>query len=223
MLLPWSDFYDDFVTLSAPEGSQHTELAVGALFSLLGWEFAKVGSKALPFGSEFPALGISIKLGKMAEGFVEFSNTEKRILELKETLESVLGNRKLCRSHALKLRGRMHLAASHLWGRSGQRCVQAISRHAFEGQSDDLEPKTVRAIKDFLIRLCNGAPKVIQHLSSEPWYVFTDACYQPEVSDWQGGIGGVLVRAALPRSLSSQPKLRRVGRWLLAVLQHAGR
>ena len=28
--------------------------------------------------------------------------------------------------------------------------------------------------------------------------------------------------SALPRSLSSQPKLRRVRRWLLAVLQHAG-
>ena len=40
MLLPWSDFYD-FVTLSAFEGSQHTKLTVGALFSLLGWKLTR--------------------------------------------------------------------------------------------------------------------------------------------------------------------------------------
>ena len=75
MQLPWSDFYDNFVTLSTAESAPHTETAVGALFTLLGWEFARVGAKVLPFGSEFPALGISIKLGGIAEGFAEFSNT----------------------------------------------------------------------------------------------------------------------------------------------------
>ena len=195
MRLPWSDFFDDFVTLTKPEAAEHTELAVGALFTLLGWDFARIGAKALEFASEFQALGVTIRLGKMAEGIVEFCNTEKRILELKETLESVLGARKLCRSHALKLKGRMHFASSQLWGRSGQRCVQAISHHAFEAESDVLEQKTVIAIKEFLRRLCQGAPKVISHLSNDPMYVFTDACYQPNVRDWQGGIGGVLVDA----------------------------
>ena len=145
-----------------------------------------MGAKALPFDSEFPALGISIRLGRMAEGFVEFCNTEKRILELKETLESVLGPRKLNRPHALKLRGRLRFAASQLWGRSGQRCVQAISHHAFEASAEDLEPKTVKAIKEFLRRLCVGAPRLIRHLSDKPLYVFTDASYQPEVCDWEG-------------------------------------
>ena len=197
MRFPWSDFFDDSVTLTKPLAAEHTELvAVGAMFTLLGWDFAQVGSKALKFDSEFPALGVTIKLGKLAEGIVEFCNTEKRILELKETLESVLGTRKLCRSHALKLKGRMHFAASQLWGRSGQRCVQAISQHAFEAESDELEQKTISAIKEFLCRLCDGAPKVIKHLSNEPMYVFADTSYQPDVCEWQGGIGGVLIDAS---------------------------
>ena len=84
----------------------------------------------------------------------------------------------------------MHFAASQLWGRSGQKCVQAISRHAFEACTDEIDPATAKPIRDFFRRLCEGAPKVIQCLSSKPIFVFTDASYQPE-----GGIGGVLVEA----------------------------
>ena len=47
MLLPWSDFFDDFFTLTSAEAAAHAELAVSALFSLLGWDFAKLGDKAL--------------------------------------------------------------------------------------------------------------------------------------------------------------------------------
>ena len=39
----WSNFYDDFITLSTSEGAANTEASVSLLFDLLGWQFAREG------------------------------------------------------------------------------------------------------------------------------------------------------------------------------------
>ena len=48
------------------------------------------GDKAQEFSSSFTALGINIDLSHFAEGFINFSNTGKRIEELSASMEKLL-------------------------------------------------------------------------------------------------------------------------------------
>ena len=38
-----------------------------------------------------------------------------------------------------------------------------------------------------------GPPREISKSTSNTWFVFTDACYEPSEASWPCGLGGVLV------------------------------
>ena len=125
LAIMWSNFYDDFVTFCWSDDCDRTENAVALLFDLLGWQFARDGEKALPFGKNFgETLGIQIDLSSFHRGFVEFSNTEKRQLELCQLIDSILASRTLSSADALKLRGRLQFADGQLFGRIGKLCFK---------------------------------------------------------------------------------------------------
>ena len=39
----------------------------------------------------------------------------------------------------------------------------------------------------------SGKPGVISLASSSNWFIFTDACFEPEHETWKCGMGGILV------------------------------
>ena len=129
--IPWTNFFDDFVTIAdEAEAASMTE-TVHCLFRLLGWEFTEGGTKAPPFDKTFCALGVNIDVTNMASGEVKIDTTENRKKDLCETLDACLKSKKLTRHDALKLRGRMQFTVGQVYGRVAKTCLGHVTMHAY--------------------------------------------------------------------------------------------
>jgi len=188
----WTNFYDDFVTFSWDEDAERTGASIELLFDLLGWDFARDGEKALAFDQFFGALGIHVGLSNFDRGFVEFSNTEKRKLELKELISSILEAGFLSLPDSLKLRGRLQFAEGQLFGRIGKLCLKEITSHAFSSGGGKLGSRLKQLLTLFMTQSLDGPPKRICGMSASCSFIFTDACYEPGRVDWQCGLGGII-------------------------------
>ena len=127
LLLPWSDYFDDFVTFSPENISQATDDAVSLFFRLLGWEHDDKKEKSFDFAKVFTALGISFDLRSFGEGKIFFSNTEGRVADLKALVTATLDLGQLPHAAAL-LRGKLQFANGQLFGRIGKCCYPSRVR-----------------------------------------------------------------------------------------------
>ena len=188
----WTNFYDDFVTFRWERDVERTNAAVELLFDLLGWQFAREGDKALPFGCNFGALGIQVDLSCFEKGFIEFSNTEKCKCELKGLILSVLDSGVLASQDALKLRGRLQFADGQLFGRIGKLCLKEIMSHAFSSEDSRIGARLGQLLRLFISNSLDGPPRKICGVLASCSYIFTDACFEPGSSAWPCGLGGVI-------------------------------
>ena len=166
-------------------------MAVDALFRLTGWKYATEGDKCLPFSTCFSALGITVNLEHIRDGWAEFGNTAKRRAELGDTLEDVCNRKRLTVSEALRLRGRMQFADGQIFGRASRLCLREVDKHVFETSGSALSDDSLAAISRFACLLREGAPRKISIDAGSPWLLFTDACYEKGAA-WACGLGGVL-------------------------------
>ena len=189
----WSCFFDDYVVFSRDEHVINTEQTVTLLFKLLGWKFAEEGDKAEAFSREFGALGIRINLEDTDKSLVKFTNTEKRSSELVNTISELLAKGSMTTLEAQKLRGRMQFMDGQLFGRLGKLCMREVTTHAFDAKTSRLGTRTCDALRRFMVFLEHAEPRRIHLGTDDVWHIFTDACYEPNASDWKCGLGGVLV------------------------------
>ena len=189
----WTCFFDDYLTFSKDVHASNTAQSVDMLFRLLGWRYAVDGDKAQEFGTSFTALGIQIDLGKFPDGVVEFSNTDKRVRELTETIEKLSSKGSMSVLESQKLRGRMQFADSPLFGRAGKFCMKAVSDHAFVHGAGRIKDECRLAMQRFANFLDRSVPRTLQRATGHTWYIFTDACYEPTSTTWKCGLGGLLV------------------------------
>ena len=190
--LVWSNFFDDYITFCRAVESDSVAIAALQFFRLLGWAVSS-GDKDLPFSERFKALGVEIDCSKWTSGCVSFANTEKRIKELTETIDEVLLAKRLTKQGALVLRGRMQFAKAQLWGRAARLCLSAVTAHAYNGSGDGLGDHTLALLRVFRCHLNTARPREITARWDVPYFLFTDASFSPDDTNWPGGIGGVLV------------------------------
>ena len=81
--IPWTNCFDDFVTIADELKASSMTETVHWLFRLLGWKFAEGGTKAPPFDKIFCALGVNIDVTSMASGEVKIDNTDGRKIDVK--------------------------------------------------------------------------------------------------------------------------------------------
>ncbi|OLP88903.1 hypothetical protein AK812_SmicGene29665 [Symbiodinium microadriaticum] len=189
--LVWSVFFDDFVTASRQDDVRHTEAAATALFKLLGWEYDECDEKSTEFANVFKALGVSFNLTSTEHGRVMLSNTASRIAELVQTFSEILESNSLPRAAALRLRGRMQFCDSFLFGRASRLCLQAVTKHAYEGSGPSVPSDLWDALHRYRECLKVSRPHTVCAAHNDPYYLFTDACYEPR-SAWCAGLGAVL-------------------------------
>ena len=192
LMLPWSDFYDDYVVYASHATASQTEAAVSTFFKVLGWSFAEAGEKAKCFAECLVALGISVNLRCMASGKIFSTNTEARVAEIKAAILNILDAGSLPAHEALRLRGRLMFANGFLSGRSGKECLKAVGDHAYADGDERISQSLKKALIRFLHRLEEGAPRVICNVSDQAWFIFTDASYEPAAATPYCGIGGLL-------------------------------
>ncbi|CAE7258535.1 unnamed protein product [Symbiodinium sp. CCMP2592] len=203
LLLPWSSFFDDYITFATSGQALSAESSVTAMFKLLGWAFAESGDKSHDFAKCFTALGIVADLSKVCDGVIYFKNTERRIEEIKSFVQKVLEDGRLPHHEALRLRGRCQFADSQIFGRTGKKCLGLITAHAY-GLEEAISHELRVSLERFLQRLECVAPRLIKILEGGFWKVYTDASYEPGTTTSYCGIGGVLVDpSGVPRKFFS--------------------
>ena len=190
--LPWTNFFDDFITLARSAEAGSVEIVASQFFKLLGWGVSE-GDKDLPFATKFKALGIEIDLSEWSSGVAKFANTSKRAAELTATIDSILVTSSLPHQAALALRGRMQFAHAQLWGRASKMCLNAVTAHAYSGDGSAIGAHLASCLNIFKQSLENSRPREISVWWDVPFYLFTDASFEPENKDWPCGIGGVLI------------------------------
>ena len=132
LLLPWSSFFDDYITFATAGQAKSAEHSVTAMLRLLGWAFAESGDKSHEFSQCFQALGIVVDLSSVLRGTVYFKNTERRVSEIKSFVGKVLASGRLPHHEALRLRGRCQFADSQVFGRTGKKCLSSPGRFILE-------------------------------------------------------------------------------------------
>ena len=191
--LCWTNFYDDFLTFTGAHLANNTEASVALLFDLLGWQFAREGDKSKPFGYSFSALGIHVSLDNFIQGWVEFGNTESRINEVCTIIKNVVKSGEISYKDAIRLRGRLQFADGQLFGRLGQFCSKSITEHSLNGSCKKMSSHCRSLLTVFCKMMESGKPRIISLASCSNWFVFTDACFEPDHPSWRCGLGGILV------------------------------
>ena len=189
----WSNYFDDFVTLGQKIEVQSITNSVHCLFRMLGWQYAESGAKAPPFAQSFQALGVTIDVSELHLGKVQLDNTESRKTELTKTIGECLEAGRLPHREALKLRGRMQFTTGQIYGRLSRTCLAVVAGRACAGTGPNLAPRAVSALRLYVDMLLNQGPRELVRSSSHTWFLFTDACFEPESSDVCAGLGGVLI------------------------------
>ena len=195
--IPWTNFFDDFLTLSPAAEASSITSCVQMFFKLLGWKFADDGPKAPPFVAVFKDLGISVDVSQMQHGAVLFDNTPSRKSDLCESLKRVVLDKTLSRHEALRLRGCMQFASGQMFGRLARFVLGSVTKHAYNPRGTMLSQETVNASELYARMLENGSPrKVTVSKRTEPWFVFMDASHELSPAGVSAGIGGVLINSS---------------------------
>lgn len=189
----WSSFYDDYVVFSEAQSAGNTESSVALFFDLLGWRFARDGDKSKAFDYEFGALGIQVSLKNFSRGWVEFGNTDNRISEVCGIIDGVVASGELSYKDAIRLRGRLQFADGQLFGRLGKLCLKSITEHSLTSSCKKISHRCRILLAMFRKMMSSGKPRIISLASSSNWFIFTDACFEPNHPSWRCGLGGILV------------------------------
>ena len=160
------------------------------IFLFTGWEFATEGKKATNFSEICCALGVAFNLTRSCEGVLEIQNTESRIVDLVQQLAAVISVRKLNRTDALKLRGRLGFADGFLHGRLGALVLKRLIDHAY-GSTTTVDDDLANILHMMSLRLQTAKPKLVDSQAFKEWLIFTDAAYGKE--NKHGGLGAVLI------------------------------
>ena len=189
-LIPWTNYFDDFVTFADVGEPASVDASVRFLLKSLGWRFAESGDKAAPFGELVNVLGVSIDVASMGGGKILIDNTANRKLEIAAVISSILEGG-LPRADALRLRGRLQFASGQLFGRLAKKALSIVTEHAYSPKNVDAE--TISALRLYLSCLESQRHRAVYRSISQVFFIFTDACFEPDSSSVKAGIGAVLV------------------------------
>lgn len=185
----WTNFFDDFIAYSTETMASSTQATIDLLFRLLGWNVAE--DNGFPFAESLVCLGVTICLKDFRTNCVTIANTPERQEELAKTVRSILSKGRLSSTDAQRLRGRMQFAENQFMGRMSRRALAAVTEHSTLGRVDI--SFAVRChLEDFLRELLTGSPRTLRAYTRDTFYLFTDACFEPEPKQ-PVGVGCVLV------------------------------
>ena len=171
----------------------NTSFYAESLFRLLGMCFAEEGPKAPPFASTFKTLGLQLDISGWRDDVFTLEHTVARRKELEETVSEMLQVRNLTYKQLERLHGRLVWFNSYIFGRSINKAVRVISKHARQSEgSVVVGEELVWALHRLLEVVNNAQPLKTSKCLSLTWVVFTDGAYEPS-SDTPATIGGLIV------------------------------
>jgi len=190
-----TNYFDDFISLAIVAESQSVDFTVKTVFRMLGWKLAEDGPKAPPFSPAVTALGVSVDVSDLHQGLVLIDNTEKRALELLDTISSVIQFCRMTKKEALRLRGRMQFVSGQIFGRVAKRCLSAVTQHAYDTGDGRLSDVLLTSLERFCGLLQMKVPRTLTKKSTMTWFIFTDASHESGGDSFVAGVGAALVNS----------------------------
>jgi len=188
--LMWTSYFDDFLSVTTSETSRHTDLIISSLFSILGWKLSE--DKLIDYHTMCKVLGVEFDLRMSGQGLAAVANTQDRVKELCEELDSILLSGSLRRAEGERLRGRLQFASGQLFGRSARNRMRTLSKHISCGRAA-LCDDTLLALCELREQISLNIPRLISVKMSDRVHIYVDASYDPEGCS---GVGGVLYDSA---------------------------
>ena len=185
----WTNYFDDFVTFAKADEVASVTGSIKFVVKA-GWLFAEDGDKAPDFSHRVSALGVQINVENMHCGVVTLDNTAGQKSDPPHLLDDVIASKKLNRIDALRLRGGLQFAAGQFAGRIARKSLNVVTKHAYSMCGVDLDDSAVKALKLRKMFISSSAPRTLDSSRSGLWFIFTDACFDPEAFS---GVGAVLV------------------------------
>ena len=182
--LPSGVFYDDFALMEPAGGATLGNMAAENLLDLLGWKYAKEGSKALAFKSNFNLLGAQLNLEQLHTGQITVGNKPSRISKLKELLLGMEKRRRITRPEAQSMHGLLNYASGFFLGNSLKTASRAFS---------NLISGARTAEGDEVVKLCEFTTRMLDLLQPRSWncwgddrpiLVFTDGAFEDPEGTW---------------------------------------
>ena len=127
--IPMSCYFDDFVIFSPPGLANNSQSALSLMLDIFGWAFDREGPKSDNFSAKVSALGVVFNLDPTSDGRLEVHNTERRLKEAVDSLDSIILAGRLGKKDALSLRGRLAFCDAFIFGRLGRVSLQNITHN----------------------------------------------------------------------------------------------
>ena len=118
LLLPCSNYVDDYPLIAPTAVADDTMSTAVALMELLGWHVKEAGQLAA--SPKFKVLGVMIDMARAnTENAIYVANKPERVAEDRAMLSSMIESNRATPALARRLRGRLQYASSQTFGRSG--------------------------------------------------------------------------------------------------------
>ena len=127
----------------------------------------------------------------MGEGKIQIDNTAYRKLKFFSLISSVIEGGRLTRADALTLRGRLQFASGQLFGRLAKKALSSVTGNAYSSRNATLDVETITALKLYLSCLESRRPRAVHRSISQVFFIFTDACFEPDSSSVKAGVAAV--------------------------------
>jgi len=189
-----SHFFDDFPVVDHAVMAKNTTFVVDQVLDLLGWDLKEQS----PFARVFEPLGVVVDLSHSAEGFVEVSNKESRIRELRTFVDDVRSSGQISAHEARQLRGRFVFSRGQVFGRCGAPALRLLGAVAeARGPSRPSLPIVCAALEQLMEILVGSPPRLIRASFPTPAVIFVDGACHPGERLPSVGVGACLFIPAL--------------------------
>ena len=155
------------------------------LFSLLGWETCS--EKGGAFDAIARALGVVFDLADTKLLKIRVLNSPHRCKEIGEHINKILDSGKSSRSELEVVRGRLIFVESFIYGRNAHAALRTVSRHIHGAPFVRVDAELRRALTFLRDRILVSDPRLVSCGEMSVRHIYTDACFEPNLS----GLGGL--------------------------------
>ena len=175
--LLWTNFYDDYPTISPDNLRSSTGLAMDILFKALGWRVAD-GAKDVDWAQSFTALGVVFDISGLHLRQSSVGNKPGRTEDVVKQLSKFVAESWANTKDVESIRGKLVFMDSQIFGRAGKSAMSCLQRGRGHGKKFNTEDKS--KIRWLIQWLQCVKPRVLSPPTSDlPLLLFTDgACEQ---------------------------------------------
>ena len=132
----------------------------------------------------------------MCNGETTIANTVGRKSGIVASLDAILSSGLLSKHDALRLRGRLQIAAGQIFGRVAKRVdrchILCLYAYGASSSPTKVSAAVLASLAIYRKLLCVDVPRELQAQNSNMYIIFADASFEPDHPSWQAGIGAVL-------------------------------